>query len=139
MRVFPKLLNVAVTGPRAAVKKTPRVTVGRGPVPRQRSRRSSDCGGQAPALRVRSGFRVDRAFAGAWPPRYGSCGVRSSSVGQDRQILPCSGSGDPELQTGVREGLRVTGPALWVRSGFCVGRGFAGACPPRYGCGGVFA
>ena len=33
-------------------------------------------------------------IAGDRPPRYG----KKASVGQDRQILPCSGSGEPELQ-----------------------------------------
>ena len=74
MRVFHNSLNVAgetrsdarvaSEGPRATMKKTPPLDVGRGPVPRHRS--------------------------------------RARPVGQDRQILTRSGSGEPELQRWAR-------------------------------------
>ena len=120
LRVFPKSLNVAAEtrsdarvetceGPRATMKKTPPLYVGRGPVPRHRSR-ARPVGQDRLILPVRAqaipNYRgethiVTMELAGDRPPRYGS-GKGSP--------LARSGSGDPELQTGVR--VRSRGPVL---------------------------
>ena len=81
-------------------EKTPALHVGRGPVPRQAIGHAKTRGGQAPALRflrVSLIFRKARACPSpcVWIPS-----ALITLVGQDRQILPRSRSGDLELQVG---------------------------------------
>ena len=114
MRGFHKSLNVAGTGHRATVKKTPPLHVGRGPVPRHAAVYRTIAGDRPP--RYGTG-RVSWSKNGPLPRRARACpsqcvwlADRITAVGQDRlkfwhicqAILTRSGSGEPELQRWAR-------------------------------------
>ena len=136
LRVFHNSLNVAgktrsharvaSEGPRAAMKKTPSLHVGRGPVPRHASveetvlagvrfsRRASTRRGQAPALRLSRPSPFHRRAVGNPVPRHASveetvlAGVRFSRRSGTRR--------------GQAPALRLSRPSPFHRRA-CLGRG----------------
>ena len=96
-------------GPRATMKKTPPLTVGRGPVPRHAS--CWQCSEQ---------FISDFGFKACPSPGMRLAGRPHSPCSQDRLILIRSGAGAPELQrlarclpVGEAHHLSLRAPNVW--------------------------
>ena len=92
------------------------VTVGLGPVPRHRSRAPTFAGDRPPRDGLQGRLPCPRR-ARACPSPCVWLSDRVTPVVQDRLILTCSGSGDPELQLKKYIGLTQNGGMMTFASG----------------------